>query len=248
MRRSLRRITRSNPLPPCLPILQSQNPFHTTCLVLCYWQPTEAQQLARVGQTRGDGMVRLMLGGPRLTGWNELPGTSCGATVSARGRCLWRGGRNAFPSPYCNSLAPANATHLHCRTHSVTHHVPRSRRLCTHRAVRTRQARTLFFAYRFFFVAYLYGVPYFCSRMTNQHRNRSKVDVQAQLDQVLAWTDNNPMKKTLLPILQAEVARFEQAEASAARAAAAKAKHEAKCAAYSALPFFRRLFATNPAV
>jgi len=83
--------------------------------------------------------------------------------------------------------------------------------------------------------------------MTNQHRNRSKADVQAQLDQVLAWTDNNPMKKHLLPVLQNEVARFEQLEASAARAAAAKAKHEAKCAAYKALPFFRRLFATNPA-
>jgi hypothetical protein len=55
------------------------------------------------------------------------------------------------------------------------------------------------------------------------------------------------MKKTLLPILQAEVARFEHAEASAARAAKAKANHEAKCAAYNALPFFRRLFATNPA-
>jgi len=84
--------------------------------------------------------------------------------------------------------------------------------------------------------------------MTNQHRNRSKADAQAQLNEVLSWTDNNPMKKTLLPILQAEVARFEQLEASAARAAAAKAQHEAKCAAYSALPFFRRLFATNPAV
>ena len=84
--------------------------------------------------------------------------------------------------------------------------------------------------------------------MTNQHRNRSKADAQAQLDQVLEWTDNNPMKKHLLPVLQSEVARFEQLEASAARAAAAKAKHEAKCAAYNALPFLRRLFATNPAV
>lgn len=83
--------------------------------------------------------------------------------------------------------------------------------------------------------------------MTNQHRNRTKADAQAQLDQVLEWTDNNPMKKTLLPILQAEVARFEHAEASAARAAKAKANHEAKCAAYNALPFFRRLFASNPA-
>lgn len=83
--------------------------------------------------------------------------------------------------------------------------------------------------------------------MTNQHRNRTKADAQAQLNQVLEWTDNNPMKKTLLPILQAEVARFEQAEASAARAAKAKADHEAKCAAYNALPFFRRLFVANPA-
>lgn len=83
--------------------------------------------------------------------------------------------------------------------------------------------------------------------MTNQHRNRSKADAQAQLDQVLEWTDNNPMKKTLLPILQAEVARFEHAEASAARAVKAKADHEAKCAAYNALPFLRRLFAVNPA-
>lgn len=83
--------------------------------------------------------------------------------------------------------------------------------------------------------------------MTNDYLNRTKVDAQAQLTQVLAWTDNNPMKSTLLPILQAEVARFEHAEASAARAAKAKADHEAKCAAYNALPFFRRLFATNPA-
>ena len=83
--------------------------------------------------------------------------------------------------------------------------------------------------------------------MTNQHRNRTKADAQAQLAQVLEWTDNNPMKSTLLPILQAEVARFEQAEASAARAAKAKADHEDKCAAYNALPFFSRLFAANPA-
>ena len=83
--------------------------------------------------------------------------------------------------------------------------------------------------------------------MTDQHRNRTKLDAQAQLAQVIAWTDNNPMKKTLLPILQAEVARFQHAEASAARAAKAKADHEAKCAAYNALPFFRRLFASNPA-
>lgn len=83
--------------------------------------------------------------------------------------------------------------------------------------------------------------------MTNQHRNRTKTDAQAQLDQVLEWTDNNPMKKTLLPMLQAEVARFEHAEASAARAAKAKADHEAKCAEYNALPFFSRLFAVNPA-
>jgi hypothetical protein len=83
--------------------------------------------------------------------------------------------------------------------------------------------------------------------MTNQHRNRTKADAQAQLAQVLEWTDNNPMKKTLLPILQAEVARFEHAEASAARAAKAKADHEAKCAAYNALPFLRRLFVANPA-
>ena len=82
--------------------------------------------------------------------------------------------------------------------------------------------------------------------MTNQHRNRTKADAQAQLNQVLEWTDNNPMKSTLLPLLQAEVARFEHAEASAAREAKAKANHEAKCAAYNALPFLRRLFATNP--
>jgi hypothetical protein len=83
--------------------------------------------------------------------------------------------------------------------------------------------------------------------MTNQPTTRTKADAQAQLDQVLSWTDNNPMKKHLLPVLQNEVARFEQLEASAARAASAKAKHEAKCTAYNALPFFRRLFATNPA-
>jgi hypothetical protein len=83
--------------------------------------------------------------------------------------------------------------------------------------------------------------------MTNQSAIRTKADAQAQLNEVLSWTDNNPMKKHLLPVLQSEVARFEQLEASAARAAAAKAKHEAKCTAYNALPFFRRLFATNPA-
>jgi hypothetical protein len=107
--------------------------------------------------------------------------------------------------------------------------------------------RTLFFARCLFCVAYLCGAPYFCTRMTNQSAIRTKAHAQAQLNEVLSWTDNNPMKKTLLPMLQAEVARFEQAEASAARAAKAKADHEAKCAEYNALPFFRRLFAVNPA-
>ncbi len=161
----------------------------------------------------------------------------------ARGRAMSCGGGNAYllrVRTISVTLTP------HARTARTPHYVPRSHRPCTRRAARTSK-HALFFAYRFFFVAYLYGMTYFCLRMTNQHRNRSKADVQAQLDQVLEWTDNNPMKKTLLPILQSEVARFEQLEASAARAAAAKAKHEAKCAEYNALPFFRRLFATNPA-
>jgi len=167
MRRRRRRYNRSNPLPPCLPVLarqnaflQSKTPLFMTCLVLCYWQPTEAQPLARVGQTRGEGMVRLMVGGPRLTGWNELPSASCGAAVSARGRCLCREGRNAFTS--CTNYFPhLIATHLHLLTQLTCispltpsrHHVPRSRHPCIRRAPRTHRACTLFFACRFFFVA-----------------------------------------------------------------------------------------------
>jgi len=190
-----------------------------------------------------------MVGERRLTCRTSCRRAQRRVAGGARGRLVWRQGRNAFTS--CTN-------YFHSRTHS---HALRTfaPHICrTHRPTVTpsahppgytpsRRACVLFFTHHFFFVAYLCAVPYFYTRMTNQHRNRSKADAQAQLNQVLEWTDNNPMKKTLLPILQAEVARFEQAEASAARAAKAKATHEAKCSAYNALPFFRRLFASNPA-
>jgi hypothetical protein len=58
MRRSLRRTTRSNPLPPCLPVLarqnafqQSKTPFHMICVVNCYGQPAQPQPLAMADQT-----------------------------------------------------------------------------------------------------------------------------------------------------------------------------------------------------
>ena len=51
MRRRRRRNNRSNPLRPYRRFYRVESPFHMTCVVLRYGQPTEAQQLARVGQT-----------------------------------------------------------------------------------------------------------------------------------------------------------------------------------------------------
>jgi hypothetical protein len=75
MRRRCRRISRSNPLPPLRPVFTRQNafqqskpPLFMTCLVLCYWQPTEAQQLAGVAQLRRAGSAGLVLGGVAFGG------------------------------------------------------------------------------------------------------------------------------------------------------------------------------------
>ncbi len=197
--------------------LQSKTPLYLTCLVLCYGQPTEAQQLARAGQTAGVGMVRLMLGGPRVTGWNGLPSASCGAAVSARGRCLWRGGCNAFTSCtnyFPHTRTPALSPHARTRPHSAARptvtplvHSP-SR---THSHARTHQARThyaLFFAYRHFFVAYLCKAPYFCPRMNNtsliDSLNAELQSAQAELLALrTAGTLGMPITEAYLRILNA---------------------------------------------
>jgi hypothetical protein len=46
-RRRRRRISRSDPLPPCRRFLRVKSPFHMTYIVLRYGQPTQPQQLAR---------------------------------------------------------------------------------------------------------------------------------------------------------------------------------------------------------
>ena len=82
------------------------------CVVNCYGQPAQLQPLARAVQTSAVGVVRLMVGGLAFDGLNELRSGPDEVRVQARGRLVCRQGRNAFPSPYCNSLAFANATHL----------------------------------------------------------------------------------------------------------------------------------------
>jgi hypothetical protein len=67
MRRCRRQSARRDPRPPLAPVLQSEIPFHLTCVVLPYGQRVQPQPLARVSQTSAVGVVCLMAGERRLT-------------------------------------------------------------------------------------------------------------------------------------------------------------------------------------
>ncbi len=102
--------------PPLVPDLQSKIPFHITCVVLCYWQHAAHQRLAMVGQTTGVRIAGLPVGERQLTGRRDARRGRRGG-AGARGRLVWRGGRNAF------SLH-TNYSPLHCALppHTLTAH------------------------------------------------------------------------------------------------------------------------------
>jgi hypothetical protein len=69
---------------------------------------------------------------------------------------------------------------------------------------------------------------------------------QKHLALALTFTDNNPLKATVINSAKASIAHCERKLAESARRSAAHAAHAASVAAYNALPFFKRLFARNP--
>jgi hypothetical protein len=61
-----------------------------------------------------------------------------------------------------------------------------------------------------------------------------------------SFTDNNPLKDTVMNSAKASIAHCERKLAESARRAAADAAHAASVAAYNSLPFLKRLFTSNP--
>jgi hypothetical protein len=153
------------PPPPLSPVLLCEfalllckNPLHMTMFVLCYGQPAQPQPLARAGQTAGVGMVRLWVGGPRLTGRNVLRSVCRAGRARARGRCLCAVGRNAFTS--CTNYFPSPSLRTHSAHFAPHICAPHTLRSTSHsRASRasaephSHPGTSLFFAHPHFFVA-----------------------------------------------------------------------------------------------
>lgn len=70
---------------------------------------------------------------------------------------------------------------------------------------------------------------------------------QKHLALALTFTDNNPLKATVMNSAKASIAHCERKLAESARRAAVEAEVAAEVAAYKALPFLRRLFTSAPA-
>jgi hypothetical protein len=159
MRRRRRRISRSNPRPPCRRFLRVKTPFHMTMFVLCYWQPAQQQQLARAAQscpadsTKGAQFVACRGAGMECT---ERAGRG------GRGRAVVACGVGAvthFPNPI--------ATHLHLLTQltcisplTPSRAMLRPARLsCILRAARTHQDRRFSFLFCCHRITHRYGCP-----------------------------------------------------------------------------------------